>query len=96
MQIAIFIHLCEAFLGIPPHFGLWKYLFHCKAGKYKGVLQVIGGASLEMRKDRRAVYLDTRLNDSNKGWHAEWFIIENHQKYLPKPSRKQPDTKLGT
>ena len=23
LQIAIFIHLCEAFLGIPPYFGLW-------------------------------------------------------------------------
>jgi hypothetical protein len=32
LQIAIFVHLCEAFLGINPHFGLWKYLYHCKSG----------------------------------------------------------------
>jgi hypothetical protein len=30
LQISIFIHLCEAFLGILPHFGLWKYLYHCR------------------------------------------------------------------
>jgi hypothetical protein len=29
LQISIFVHLCEAFLGILPHFGLWKYLYHC-------------------------------------------------------------------
>jgi hypothetical protein len=36
LQIAIFIHLCEAFLGIIPHFGLWKYLYHCKLGMAGG------------------------------------------------------------
>jgi hypothetical protein len=25
-HIACFITLCEAFLGISPHWGLWKYL----------------------------------------------------------------------
>jgi hypothetical protein len=30
LQIAISVHLCEAFLGVYPHFGLWKYLYHCK------------------------------------------------------------------
>jgi hypothetical protein len=29
LQISIFVHLCEAYLGILPHFGLWKYLYHC-------------------------------------------------------------------
>jgi hypothetical protein len=24
----MFVHLCEAFLGILPHFGLWNYLYH--------------------------------------------------------------------
>jgi hypothetical protein len=30
LQVAIFVHLCEAFLGILPHFGLWRYLDHCR------------------------------------------------------------------
>ena len=29
-QIAIFIHLCEAFLGIAPHFNLWRALYHLR------------------------------------------------------------------
>jgi hypothetical protein len=32
LQISIFVHLCEAYLGILPHFGLWKYLYHCRPG----------------------------------------------------------------
>jgi hypothetical protein len=31
LQISIFVHLCEAYLRILPHFGLWKYLFHCRS-----------------------------------------------------------------
>ena len=29
-QITIFIHLCEAYLGIAPHFNLWRALYHLK------------------------------------------------------------------
>jgi hypothetical protein len=32
LQISIFVHLCEAYLRILPHFGLWKYLYHCRPG----------------------------------------------------------------
>jgi hypothetical protein len=53
MQISIFIHLCEAYLGILPHFGLWKYLYHCWPGMAGGQHQLVGGASLEMRRGRK-------------------------------------------
>jgi hypothetical protein len=36
LQISIFVHLCEAYLGILPHFGLWKYLCHCRLGMAGG------------------------------------------------------------
>src|SRR6185503_11052533 len=29
-QIAIFIHLCEGYLGIAPHFNLWRALYRLK------------------------------------------------------------------
>jgi hypothetical protein len=44
LQVAIFVHLCEAFLGILPHFGLWKYLYHCRPGMAGGQHQLVGGA----------------------------------------------------
>ena len=30
VHISIFVHLCEAFLGIEPHFELFRFLFHVK------------------------------------------------------------------
>jgi hypothetical protein len=29
IQIAVFVHLCEAFLRFFLHFGVWKCLYHC-------------------------------------------------------------------
>jgi hypothetical protein len=36
LQISIFVHLCEAYLRILPHFGLWKYLYHYRPGMAGG------------------------------------------------------------
>jgi hypothetical protein len=36
LHIACFITLCEAFLGINPHWGIWKYLFHLRPNAFQG------------------------------------------------------------
>jgi hypothetical protein len=28
--MAAFVTLCEAYMGIEPHFNLWKYYFHAR------------------------------------------------------------------
>jgi hypothetical protein len=91
LQVSVFVHLCEAFLGILPHFGLWKYSYHCRPGMAGGQHQLVGGASLEMRSGRKSEYLDIPLKDSIKGWRLEWFIVENHGNSLPPQSGRQPD-----
>jgi hypothetical protein len=58
-----------------------------------GQHQLVGGASLEMRRGRKIEYLDIPLKDSIKGWRMEWFIVENHGKSLPPRSRRQPDVR---
>jgi hypothetical protein len=83
LQISIFVHLCEAYLGILPHFRLWKYLYHYRPEMAGGQHQLVGGASLEMRHGRKTKYLDISLKDSIKGCRLEWFIVENHCKSLP-------------
>jgi hypothetical protein len=90
LEIAIFVHLYEAYLRINPHFGLWKYLYYCKLGMAgRGQHQVVGGASLELCWGRKAEYLDIPLKDNIKGWHFEWFTMENHNKSLAARSRRQ-------
>jgi hypothetical protein len=57
----------------------------------RGQHQLVGGASLEMRRGRKTEYLDIPLKDRIKGWRLEWFIVENHGKSLPPRPGRQPD-----
>jgi hypothetical protein len=93
LQISIFVHVCEAYLGILPHFRLWKYMYHCRPGMAGGQHQLVGGASLEMHHGRKTKYLNIPLKDSIKGWRLEWFIVENHCKSLPPRSGRQPNVR---
>jgi hypothetical protein len=44
LHIACFVTLCEAFLGIDPHWILWKYLFClCPSGSLAKILELGGG-----------------------------------------------------
>jgi hypothetical protein len=68
-------------------------MYHCRPGMAGGQHQLVGGASLEMRRGRKMEYLDIPLKDSIKGWRLEWFIVENHDKSLPPRSGRQPDVR---
>jgi hypothetical protein len=55
LQISIFVHLCEAFLGILPHFGLWKYLYHCRPGMAGGQHQLVGARAWRCTAEGRLI-----------------------------------------
>ena len=46
LHISIFVHLCEAFLGVEPHFDLFQYFFHLKPHPNDSKVDVVGGAGL--------------------------------------------------
>ena len=47
-QIAIFIHLCEGYLGIAPHFNLWRALYRLKGHPSNVRRNVVGGAAFSL------------------------------------------------
>jgi hypothetical protein len=49
IQIIIFVHLCEAFIGIPPVFPLFKNYFFLKYQPSAANRKVIGGVGLQTR-----------------------------------------------
>ena len=49
LHLSIFVHLCEAFLGIEPHFDLFQYFFHLKPQPSSKEIDVAGRASLQLR-----------------------------------------------
>ena len=51
LHLAIFITVCEGFLGIEPHFGLWKKFFFLKRhGNEQGPF-IIGGVGFSVRAE---------------------------------------------
>jgi hypothetical protein len=87
---AVFIHFCEAFLGIKPHWILFRKFFRVKPQPSASNPRVVGGAGIQMREDAAEQYLAYKLIDSNQDWKARWFYVTNHHPGLPKPSGRQP------
>jgi len=50
LHISIFVHLCEAFLGIEPHFELFCHLFHFKPQPNSKERHVVGGAGIQLHQ----------------------------------------------
>jgi hypothetical protein len=59
LHIACFISLCEAFLGIEPHWVFWKYLFRLHPSGSPGKIPEHGGAIISIRSESQ--YLDFKM-----------------------------------
>jgi hypothetical protein len=71
--VSTFIHFCEAYLGISPHFLLWRYFFCVKStGNRSGP---VGAVMFNLRSGLKAEWIDTDLPDNTTGWRSEWFYI---------------------
>ena len=62
--VSSFIHLCEAYLGIPPHFHLWRYFFQVKK---TGKAKVVGNVGFYLRPGLKVQYIDMELPDNSGG-----------------------------
>jgi hypothetical protein len=76
LHLAIFITVCEAFLGIDPHWGLWRKIFFVKHHSGGGGRHVIGGVSFVIRKGVN--YFNFRMRESIQGWRSKWFYLRDH------------------
>ena len=74
--MATFVALCEGFLGISPHFDLWRFFFAITLykKKEKGGRQELhmpmGCAGIQLRNNQVGEYPSMWLSTSNKGWHS--------------------------
>jgi hypothetical protein len=87
-HIAVFVHFCEAFLGIKPHWILFQKFFWVKPQPSANNPRVVGGAGIQMREDAAEQHLSYKLIDSNQDWKAKSFYVMNHHPELPKLSGK--------
>jgi hypothetical protein len=54
---AVFVHFCEAFLGIKPHWILFRKFFRVKPQPSATNPRVVGGAGIQLREDATEQYL---------------------------------------
>jgi hypothetical protein len=86
--VLTFIHFCEAYLGISPHFLLWRYLFCVKStGKRSGP---VGALMFCLRLGLKTEWIDSDLPDNNSGWRSEWFYIVDQLSGIPRWSGHKP------
>jgi hypothetical protein len=79
LSISIFINLCEAYLGIHPHFNLWRHFFYLKKKGGSRGSKIAEGAYLLLRDHMKAHYLNVPLNTSMRDWYHKWFYMQQEQ-----------------
>ena len=72
LNISVFIVLCEAFLRVRPHFGLWLKTFNVKPKVVHGSQAECGGAMAG--KIANVLWFEGSLVETLKGWQARWFV----------------------
>jgi hypothetical protein len=71
LHIACFITLCECFLGIEPHWALWRRIFIVR----HPLQYQIGGFSCQVRTD--VPYFNIQMPENNPGWRTKWFYSKD-------------------
>jgi hypothetical protein len=77
LHIACFITLCESFLGVEPHWVLWKFLFRLRPSVSLSKNLELGGAVVSVRAE--AHYLEFSMAASVQGWKKKWFYIKDQK-----------------
>ena len=83
LHIAGYVALCELFLGVEPHFALWKRLFCLVPRSHEGSIYQVGGA--EIWRIAGTGYPSGTPKKASEDWPSEWFYIEDAP--LPDPVR---------
>ena len=73
LNISAFIVVCEAFLRIRPHFGLWLKTFNVKPKVVRGSQAECGDAMVG--KMANILWLKGSFVETLKGWQSWWFYI---------------------
>jgi hypothetical protein len=79
LHIVCFITLCEAFLGVSPHWGLWKHLFHLCRNMSKEEIHDLGGAIVSVCLESQ--YLKFEMAYSVQNWRQKWFYIKDQKSF---------------
>jgi len=92
-QAAVFVAVCEGYLGIEVHWDLWIHLFRGElfvenARNQPRRYARAGGLTFHIRPTRRNFYITSKMTTNNSGWSRGWFYLRNHKGALPEFTNK--------
>jgi hypothetical protein len=88
-QVAMFVGVCEGYLGIPVNWDLWIHLFcaelFTQPMSEQRTLRALrtGGMSLALRVQYKDDYIPCTMTTNNAGWERGWFYLRNAEPGLP-------------
>jgi hypothetical protein len=93
-QAAMFVGVCEGFLGIPVNWDLWVHLFRAELQTlstselrtHRAVRT--GGLALALRSSRREEYIPYTMTSNNADQERGWFYLRNADPGLPPTSAR--------
>jgi hypothetical protein len=104
-QAAIFIGVCEGFLGIPVNWDLWVHLFHAELHtlttpepRVRRAVRA-GSLSISLWESRKLFYIPCTMTSNNTEWERGWFYLRNDEPGLahtPTRCRRRRLTLGGT
>jgi hypothetical protein len=98
--MAAFMTLCEAYMGIEPHFNLWNYFFRVRLQRVSDMkVAVLGSVDIFLQSGSRVdPYFHLPMSDLPVGWWKVWLFFRNNANVsLPMfmGSRPIPQPKWG-
>jgi len=83
IHLSIFTHQCGAFLGIDPHFDLFRHLFIVRPQLSTKKIAEIGGAEVLLCPEMEEKYLYYHPTTLKAEWKSVWFYVGNYPPALP-------------
>jgi hypothetical protein len=79
LHIVAFVTLCEAYMGIEPHFNLWNYLFHIRLWSNSDTAAMVWGCAEIYVHTRPGIdpYFCLSVSNPSVGWQKEWFFLRS-------------------
>src|SRR4051812_30709577 len=75
LHIACFVAFCECWLGIEPHFVLFRKLYSVKRQSGSNGVYPIGGCVISLRST--ALFFSFSMSKSVQNWRRKWFYIHD-------------------
>jgi hypothetical protein len=82
LHFSTYIYLCECWLGIEPHFNLFRHFFRLVRRGGNGS-RIVGSVYLKLRDDRQGEYIPMPLSSNIPGWQKRWFYMQEQDLATP-------------